>query len=220
MEAAVVFDFDGVVADSEELHYRAYSEVLAEFEVAVDREVYGRIWIGEGRGPAWAVEEHGLPITPEEIVRRKVPVYRRLLRDEVRLMPGAADALARMAAAFPTALATNSRLDDVGFVLDRFDLRDRFDRVITREDYESPKPAPDAFLAAARALGLPPARCLVVEDAAKGVRAAHAAGCPCVAVPHDFTRGNDFSLATRVLGGIDELVPALVEELLASRLSG
>ncbi|MHC4471740.1 MAG: HAD family hydrolase [Planctomycetota bacterium] len=214
MDAGVVFDFDGVVADSEQLHYRAYSEVLAEFGIVVDREVYGRIWIGEGRGPEWAVAEHGLSIAPQEIVRRKVPVYRKLLREEVRLMPGAAEALARIAASFRTALATNSRGEDVDLVLSRFDLREQFSAVVTREAYGRPKPAPDAFLAAAKALDLPPDRCLVVEDAAKGVRAAHAAGCPCVAVPHDFTRENDFSLATRVLSGIDELVPALVTELL------
>ena len=216
MGPGVIFDFDGVVVDSEELHYRAYSEVLAEYGVAVDRALYGRVWIGEGRGLTYAVEEYGLPITPEELKRRKVPVYRRLLEAEVRLMPGADEALGRMSAAFPVALATNSGRAEVGLVLERFGLTERFCEVITREDYEGPKPEPDAFLAAARALGLPPDRCLVVEDAEKGVRAAHAAGCPCVAVPHDFTRENDFSLATRVLDRIEGLTEDFVRSVFVS----
>ena len=56
MGPGVIFDFDGVVVDSEELHYRAYSEVLEEFGVTVDRALYGRVWIGEGRGLTFAVE--------------------------------------------------------------------------------------------------------------------------------------------------------------------
>lgn len=214
IEAGVVFDLDGVVLDSEELHYRAYSAVMAKFGVTIDRALYGRVWIGEGRGRAWVDDNCELPISSEEVRRRKVLVYQRLLAEEAKLMPGGAEALARISAAMPIALATNSRTADVELVLDRFDLRKLFSAVITRENYEKPKPAPDAFLAAARALSLQPGRCLVVEDAAKGVRAAHAAGCQSVAVPHDFTRENDFTLAARVLWSLDELTAALVEEIL------
>lgn len=212
--AGVIFDFDGVVLDSEELHYRAYSAVLAEFGVTIDRALYGSVWIGEGRGLSWVDDKCELPISSEEVLRRKVRVYRRLLAEEAKLMPGAAEALARISAAMPTALATNSRAPDVDLVLDRFALRKLFSAIVTRENYDKPKPAPDAFLAAARALALQPGQCLVVEDAAKGVRAAHAAGCHSVAVPHDFTCENDFTLAARVIGSLDELTAALVEEIL------
>ncbi len=209
----VIFDFDGVLIDSEILHYRAYSQVLAEFDVRVSPEEYALDWIATGRGPDIAVPKYGLPISPDEVRARKNPIYNRLLCEEVELMPGAREALVRLSAEFPLVVATNSRLADVGFVLDRFGLRGYFRDVVTRERYAESKPAPDAFITAAESLGRPPAACLVIEDAYKGIAAAAAAGIPSVAIPHDLTRNNDFSLAARILDSLDEVTGALVREL-------
>lgn len=214
-DAGVIFDFDGVIADSEELQYRSYSRVLAEFGIAVTPEVYEREWIASGLGPEYAVRELGLPIAADELRRRKEPVYHAMLRDEARLMPGAAAAIERLAAELPLAVATNSTRADLALVLDPFDLRRHFRAVVTREDYSGRKPAPDAFLVAAARLGLPPARCVVIEDATKGVLAAARAGCPCIAIPHRFTAGNDFSAATIVLDSLDQVSAELVRRIVA-----
>lgn len=212
----VIFDFDGVIADSEPLQYAAYSRVLRDFGVSVTREEYGREWIAAGRGPEYAVRQYRLPLTPDEVKRRKNPIYHELLRAEVALMPGAREALQRLSPHFPLALATNSIEADACFVLDRFDLRRYFAALITRECYREPKPAPDAFLAAAGALGCDPRRCVVIEDAYKGIVSAARAGCATIAVPHSFTRNNDFSLADKVVASLDEVTVSLVETL-ASR---
>jgi beta-phosphoglucomutase-like phosphatase (HAD superfamily) len=90
---------------------------------------------------------------------------------------------------------------------------------MTRETYAQGKPEPDAFLAAASALGLPPGACVVIEDALKGVLAAHRAGCPCIAVPNDYTRDNDFTLATRVVENLDCVTAELIEGLVPVRMS-
>ncbi len=209
----VIFDLDGVLIDSEDLQFRAYTEVLARFGVAVTREEYAEEWIAKGCGPEYAVAAFKLPLAPAELRALKNPVYHRILQQSVTLMPGARAALARLAAHYPLALATNSNETDTAFVLDRFALRSFFTAVITRGKYERPKPAPDAFLTAAATLGLPPARCLVIEDAHKGVVAAHRAGARCVAIPHAFTAANDFSLATRLLHCLDELTVELVREM-------
>jgi HAD superfamily hydrolase (TIGR01509 family) len=209
----IIFDLDGVLIDTEELQYAAYQRVLDEFGVRVSREEYGREWIASGRGPEYAVATYRLPISPAQLRARKNPVYHRILQDEVRLMPGVRPALERLGTRFPLAVATNSSTADVGYVMQRFQLRAFFQAVITREAYEGAKPEPDAFLTAARALGLPPAECVVIEDAHKGVLAAHRAGARCIAVPHDFTAENDFSLADRVLGGLSELTVELVLEV-------
>lgn len=210
----VLFDLDGVLIDSERLYYRAYSEVLAEFGVAVTPQVYGREWISSGMGPEYAVRTFGLPIPPEEVRARKNPIYSRLLHEEVELMPGAREALERLAARFPLVLATNSRQGDVDMVLERFDLRRWFADVVTRGRYANPKPAPDAFVMAAAAIRLPTASCVVIEDAWKGVRAAHDAGCPVIGVPNEFTLEDDFSLCARVVGSLDDVTCALVDEVL------
>ena len=209
----LIFDFDGVLIDSESLHYRAYSEVLAEFDVQVGPDEYAAEWIATGRGPEFAVATYGLPLTPDQVRARKHPIYNALLRVEIALMPGVTAALERLAPAFPMTVATNSREADVGFVLDRFDLRGYFKAIVTRECYAQSKPEPDAFLTAARELSLEPAACLVIEDAYKGVAAAATGGFPCVAIPHALTRNNDFSGATRVLASLDELTLELIQTL-------
>jgi HAD superfamily hydrolase (TIGR01509 family) len=211
----VIFDFDGVIVDSEALQHRAYNQVLRRFGVSVDKEEYGREWIAAGLGPEHAVRTYGLPATPTELRRLKDPIYHLLLREEAALVPGARSALERLSAAFPVALATNSNRQDTSFVLERFGLQGHFAVVVTREQYERPKPAPDAFATAAARLGLPAARCVVIEDAYKGVVAAAEAGCRCIAFPHDYTANNDVSRATMVVRSLDELTVSLVESLVA-----
>jgi HAD superfamily hydrolase (TIGR01509 family) len=212
----VVFDLDGVLIDSEGLQYRAYSEVLASFGVGVSREVYAREWIAAGHGAEYAIATFDLPLSPEELRERKHPIYHRMLSEGVQLMPGAAEAVARMAKHFSVAVATNSNQSDTELALERTGLRPDFNAVVTRERYERPKPAPDAFLAAARAVSVPPARCLVVEDSERGVRAASAAGIPAVAVPNEWTRESDFGMASRCLASLDGLTVEVVDEILAT----
>lgn len=211
--AGVIFDLDGVIVDSEPLQHRAYNAVLQQFGVSVDEAEYGREWIAAGRGPEYAVRTYGLPVAADALKRLKEPIYHAMLREQVALMPGAPAALARLSAAFPVALATNSSEADTGYILERFDLRRYFTAVVTREQYAAAKPAPDAFVTAAARLGLAPQSCVVFEDAYKGVVAAADAGCQCVALPHDYTADNDFSRARRVIASLDEATVELVESL-------
>jgi len=211
--SGVIFDLDGVIVDSEPLQHRAYNTVLQQFGVRVDQEEYGREWIAAGRGPEYAVRTYRLPVGAAALKRLKEPVYHELLRAEATLVPGARAALARLSARFPVALATNSSELDTAFILDRFDLRRFFTAVVTREHYAAAKPAPDAFATAAARLELPPPSCVVIEDAYKGVVAATDAGCVCVAFPHSYTVGNDFSRASRVIASLDEATVELIETL-------
>ena len=217
MRAAVIFDLDGVLIDSEPLQYKAYSRVLARFNVSVSAEEYGVHWIGSGRGPEYAVETYGLPVAADELRAMKEPVYEAILREGVTLMPGVAEALSRLYSRFALGVATNSNRRDVSLVMNTLGLGRFFSAVVTRDDYKLAKPNPDAFLTTAARLGIPPRRCVVVEDAHRGILAAHRAGAIAVAVPHAFTRDNDFSLAAAVLHSLDELTVLLVERLLAGR---
>jgi len=209
----VIFDLDGVLIDSEGLQYKSYSKVLERWDIHVSKEIYSQHWIAAGRGPEYAVATFGLPLEPDEIRALKHPVYHEILRAEVALMPGVVAALERLHARFPIALATNSIRHDVDFVMDHFGLRRFFTAIVTRDDYRGAKPEPDAFLAAARHLDLAPAACVVIEDAHKGVLAAHRAGIPVIAVPNEWTRTNDFSLADRTVASLDEITVELIEEL-------
>jgi HAD superfamily hydrolase (TIGR01509 family) len=214
MRRAVIFDLDGVIIDSEELQYRAYVEVLRRFGLIVSVEEYAAHWIAAGRGPEYAVQTYGLPVTPTELRALRSPVYHEILQREVTLMPGVLEALTRLHTRFPLAVATNSNRRDVAFVMDHFALRHFFAAIVVRDDYEFAKPDPDAFVTAAMRVGVAPRLCLVVEDAYKGVVAAHRAGATAVAIPNRFTRDNDFSLAGAVISSLDELTVELVERLL------
>lgn len=212
----ILFDFDGVLIDSEGLQYKSYARVLERWNVHVSPSEYAEHWIAAGRGPEYAVATYALPVEPNGLRDLKHPVYHEILRAEVTLMPGVHAALARLRPHFSLAVATNSNRRDVDFVLDRFDLRQWFDAIVTREDYSGAKPEPDAFLTAAARLGLAPAQCVVIEDAHKGILAAHRAGIAVIAVPNEWTASNDFSLAADTLSHLDELSVERVEAILGN----
>ncbi|MGH0034811.1 MAG: HAD family hydrolase [Myxococcota bacterium] len=211
---AVVFDLDGVLVDSEGLRFGVYRDLLAGYGVELSVEVYEREWVMAGRGPEYAVETWDLPVTAAEMRALRAPLYVAALEAGLRPMPGAREALDRLSKGHRLALATNSVAAEVEIALERLGPDAPFDAVVSREDYARRKPAPDAFLEAARRLGVPAPRCLVVEDADRGVRAARAAGMACVAVRHPLNGSCDFAGARRVLGSLDELTSALVEALL------
>jgi len=209
----VLFDLDGVLADTERLHWTAYRRVLAEFGIDVGLEEYGAQWTATGRGPEYACRVYRLPVTPAELRARKAPVYLALVQEGVTACPGARAAVERLCGTHRLAVATNAARVEVELVLGQLGLGGLFDAVIAREDYVHAKPAPDAYLAAAAALGLAPAECVVVEDAERGVQAAVAAGIRAIAVPGELTRANDFSACVRRLTHLDELTPELLGAL-------
>jgi HAD superfamily hydrolase (TIGR01509 family) len=213
----VLFDLDGTLADTELLQWEAYRGVLRPFGVDVGIEEYRRHWIAVEGGAEYACRTYRLPIDAAELRARKAVAYRSLITGAIAPRPGARDVLDRLSGRFGLAVATNSIRTEALTVLDRVGIRDRLDAVVAREDYAAAKPAPDAYRAAARALGFDPASCVVVEDTARGVRAGVAAGCVVVAVPSELTRDNDFGGAACRLEGLDALTEALLQHLSAAR---
>jgi beta-phosphoglucomutase len=210
---AILFDFDGVIVDSEALHHRAYERALAPYGVdSIPLEIYADSFSNRGVGLEYCAQRvPGLDVIA--LKRRKDVLFRRILESEARLVPGVGEVLAALAAERSLAVATGSERAAAAFVLEQFGLREYFRAIIAREDYARDKPAPDAFLRACEAIGTDPSSCLVVEDSYKGLCAARAAGIPCVVVPNDYTRGGDFSAAAAILGSIHELSSERAEEI-------
>jgi HAD superfamily hydrolase (TIGR01509 family) len=129
-------------------------------------------------------------------------------------MPSVQETLRRLAPSCALTVATNSYREHLDSVLQKFGLDSFFPVTVARQDYKLAKPQPDAFLTAAKKLGLPPSRCVVIEDTYKGVMAATNAGMACIAVPNDYTRRNDFSRASLILPSLRELTPEIVCSLL------
>jgi HAD superfamily hydrolase (TIGR01509 family) len=213
MLRAVLFDLDGVLADTERLHWAAYAEVLRTYGVEVGIEEYRRHFIARGGGPEYACRTYRLPLTPDELRARKAPVYLDLVRGRVEPRPGARAAVERLARTHRLAVATNAWRAEAELILERLDLRSRLNAVVAREDYATAKPAPDAYLAAAAALGQAPHACVVVEDTERGLGAALAAGMRVIAVPNELTQDNDFTGCTRRLAHLDDLTAELLAVL-------
>jgi HAD superfamily hydrolase (TIGR01509 family) len=213
MITAVVFDLDGLLADTERLHRQAWQETLAHYGVAVPDRVYEDHWIRDGHGIAEFVRIRGLALDAAVARERKADRYEALVRAEATPMPGAPEALARLHGHKALALATSSYRRSASAVLETLGFEGYFDCILAHGDAPRLKPFPDLFLATAARLGVMPAQCLVLEDAQKGIVAAHAAGMRSIAIPNEHTRTNDFTKATLVLASLEPVTVELVEEV-------
>ena len=179
---AIIFDFDGVLFDSEPVRFRAGAQALAEIGVTLTWEDFVRAWLGrtDAAGLTAILGDRFASEGPRVIERRNAIYEQRL--DEVQAYTDAGRFLRRIPQGMRLAIATGSRRLEVEGILWRAVMTQSFQTIVTAEDYTRPKPAPDPFQMAARLLGLSPAACLVVEDSPAGVLAAQAAGMPVVAV--------------------------------------
>ncbi|MFI5339766.1 MAG: HAD family hydrolase [Candidatus Methylomirabilales bacterium] len=185
-DRGVIFDMDGVLINSEPLHCRAFQDILAPHGVEVtEEEYYAKYLVYSDR----EVLERLLPDVRvlDGAVAAKERRYWEMLEAGV---PAFRDGLALLARTdgWRVGLATGSIRREAELALRCLGIRERFGAVVAREDYGKGKPDPEPYLRAADALGLSPRRCVVVEDAPGGVRAAKAAGMACIAVTHSCPR--------------------------------
>jgi HAD superfamily hydrolase (TIGR01509 family) len=213
MISTVIFDLDGLLADTEKLHRGAYKEVFAELGFELSDEEYEDHWIRRGKGIDDFVKKWNLAIEPKLIRRNKALVYGQMVRSDAGPMPGARELLDSLKGKKQLALATSSYPRDAHNVLDVLGFTDYFSYVATKGNVERVKPFPDVFLHVADEMKEPPDQCLVLEDAEKGILAADAAGMKSIAVPNEHTRSNDFSKATLVLNSLDEVNCELIDHL-------
>ena len=211
---AVIFDLDGVLVDSEPLHFQAVNEVLAEEGRRLTESEY-LSYIGVADEWADLIRRKGLRHAPAHYRARYHEAVLRALRRPLHPQPGVVELLdGARARGLKVGLASSSRREWVAATLAALGLSDRFDAVISGEMVARGKPAPDIFLLAAERLGVPPERCLVLEDAPAGVAGAGAAGMAVVAVRTAYTaeaRLDGADLVVESLAGrsIDDLEAAL-----------
>jgi HAD superfamily hydrolase (TIGR01509 family) len=194
---AIVFDFDGVIANSEPLHYRGYRDVLAGAGITLSEPDYYAKYLGfddvgafeaiaKASGAAWS----GAQIA--ELVAQKAVRLEELERDVSVLFPGAADAIRRSADAMPIAIASGARGDEIRRVLSREGLIACFTAIVAAEDTPVSKPAPDPYVRAVALLAprfggaLLPSDCVAIEDSHWGLESARAAGLHTVAVANTY----------------------------------
>jgi HAD superfamily hydrolase (TIGR01509 family) len=209
--AAVIFDMDGVLVDSEPFHHRATQAALGR-RGASYTERDNQAFFGATDSEMLRVLRilFDVPEPTAALVEAKTSHLVGLIRAEARPLPGVPEVpLWLRASGLPLALATASGRAVIQVVLDTVGLHGVFDAVVSGDEVARGKPAPDGFLMAARRLGVEPEQCLVVEDSRNGVLAAKAAGMRVAAVPCAATSHEDFSAADLVLPSLESLVKAL-----------
>jgi HAD superfamily hydrolase (TIGR01509 family) len=214
--AAVVFDLDGVLLDSE----AAWVEVKREFteengghwKESAERDMLG---MSSTEWSRYMHDELGVPVPPEQISSEVAGRLVERYRQRLPLLPGALEAVRALARHWPLALATSSNRNVIDLVLEEADLVDAFEATVSSEEVARGKPAPDVYLDAARQLEVDPAACAAIEDSANGIRSAHAAKMPVIAIPNrDFPPEPDaLALAAVVLDSLEQLTPEQVRAL-------
>jgi len=216
MPAAIIFDLDGVLLDSEPRWNQA--------KEALVREAGGR-WRDEAptvmmgmSSPEWSGylrDTLGVRMDAGAIARDVVDRMEREYRRELPLLPGARKAVQALAGRWPLALASSANREIIDLVLELTGFGEAFGVTVSSEEVERGKPAPDVYLEAARRLAADPRRCVAIEDSSNGLRAAAAAHMTVIAVPnpHYPPDPDALALAAASVPVVGEVTPALVERL-------
>ena len=213
---AVIFDFDGVLADTEHLHLRAFQQTFGAHGWTLDDRSYAERYLGyDDRATIDAfLGDHELPVNPAAIaalLREKAAAFDVLRSSGSVLYPSAAACVERLAARFPLAIASGSLRTEIVDILNGARLVSAFRAIVSAEDVSRSKPAPDPYLRAAQLLDVDAASCVVIEDSAFGLIAARTAGMKTIAVTTT-SRVEALAGANRIIRSLDELTPELIED--------
>lgn len=221
---AVIFDFDGVLVNSEPLHYRTLREILLPEGISIDEDEYVHHYLAyDDRGAIrLALERHGVPFDADRVNRiaeRKAAIFD-AAAGEVPLFPGVRELLDGLAAEMPLAIASGALHGEIESILSSGGLLPIFHAIVGADDVSQGKPHPEPYLTAMarlepRAPRLRPEECLVFEDSMPGIAAARAAGMTVVGVTNSYP-ASKLSAAHRVVRSLEGLGPADLRALVAA----
>jgi beta-phosphoglucomutase len=214
---AIVFDFDGVIVNTEPLHLRATQEAVAQLGHSIDPGEYYDRYVGyndvemfdhfaRDRGLTWCSDDL------QALIASKALRFEALEASAAILAPGAAECIRRLAGVSVLAVASGARREEIERILARLDLARYFRTIVAAEDTASGKPAPDPYLAAVARLEARPARTVAIEDTSAGLASAKAAGLLCIGVTSTFA-ASKLSLADLVVSSLDEITIETVRGL-------
>ncbi len=217
----VIFDFDGVIADTEMLHFEASRIVLAQRGVPLDQARYYAKYLGYSDADmAEAVARDQGRFAPDadlsdfvrEFIHEKGLVFERLIASGAVLFPGAPACIERLAAVFPLGIASGAFREEIEHILTGAGLQHHFQTIVGAADAPRSKPHPAPYLEAARRLGADPSACVAIEDSRWGLDSARTAGMKTIAITHSYPAGE--LTADVIVGGLDEVTADVIRSVL------
>lgn len=204
---AVIFDMDGVIIDSEPIHYICSNKFLEPYKIELDREKYDT-YIGASCKVMWSDvrETHNLNESVEEIISKEFDIFLNYLQEgkgKIHPIEGIRSLLELLKKEGVTiGLASSSSMKNINTVLDLFDIQDYFSIKVTGYDLERSKPDPEIFIKTAGLLNVDPTKCIVIEDSKNGVTAAKRAGMKCIGYHNPNCGYQDLSNADKIVESI------------------
>jgi len=208
MAKAVIFDMDGVLFDSQPLHFKAEIQTITHFGYPISESEL-KEYLGWYEDDFWkeVISRYNLKATVHQMKEFEHPLIENLLRESVLPDPDLQEILTSLRAKkLRLAVASSSPRHWVNIVLDGLSIRNLFDEIVSGEDVKNGKPAPDIFLKAANQLGIESSDCIVVEDAPAGIEAANTAGMYSVALRGSVNASLDLSKAKKEIRHLKELL--------------
>jgi len=205
LKKAVIFDLDGLIVDSEPLHFKAYREALSIHGAELKKEDYIENWVKLGKGIKDFINERNLSISPDKVRKEKFRIYEKLIESELRVFSGAVELIESLQGKAELAIATSSDSKWLKIISKKFNLESKFQLLASSQGMFPSKPDPSIFLHAAQKLNIAPEKCIVLEDAWKGLEAAKRIGMKCIVCPNEFTVNSDFSKADLIVNSLKEL---------------
>ncbi len=216
-ELAVIFDIDGVLVDSYRAHYEGWLRAGRHWGFSVTEEQFARTFGRTSRevivdtfGMTWLTDAQ-----IKQLDEQKEAIYREIVAESFPAMDGATELLdALIAAGFRLAIGSSGPPPNVEVVLNKLQRRHLFGKIVTGADVTRGKPDPQVFLLGAQGLGVPPEHCVVIEDAAAGVAAAHNAGMRAVGFVSTGRTPAELSAANLIIHNLRELTPQRLSALI------
>lgn len=182
----IIFDFDGIIVNSQPLQYKSYRITLKKYGYDLTPNDWQE-WVQNSYDGLTWMNKNGVTHNKQKIKEEKEALLQSLIPLELKLMPGAKEIIAKLKEKYPLAIASHTREETIKVALRKFDLLSCFKLILSDQKVARGKPYPDVYLEVAKRMNIRPQNCLVFEDSLAGIKAAKAAGMICIAIPDSFT---------------------------------
>ena len=214
----ILWDNDGVLVDTEKWYFKANKITLSEIGIELSKNDY--MYYMQNGISVWNIpKEKGIN---EEIIKtqkeKRNKYYQNFIARENIEIPNVLTVLSELKQNYKMAIITTSKKEDFDLIHRHRNILDHMEFYLTKGDYERSKPHPDPYLSGMTKFNAKPSECIIIEDSARGLKSAIAAGIDCIIIENDFTAGHDFYGAKCIINNIDEL-PITVEKIILGKQS-